>query len=285
MVSSVHLCPLPLPRTVALLFHLATSQQQGAKFGRWEVRGSPPCAPAPLASGWVGEVSSTFLVPRRSYPAQHTRPPFHLWGLPFVLEVHMKTRTRGHTIPPGRPPELPEGCGGVAGSGRTLNTRPSKHRTGASPASWPWLPGPGASGARRLQEGQEAAVLGRDIALPPKNPTPTPRGQQPGPLPGLVQQGMPAPTCHGSHLPSPAPLTSGSLTLSMQQLRSSCSGTPPLPPSSPGAMSVCPVATGNCLCRKLSPQSSLMLIDGQKHDIFWSLAGAGGGTLPAAGAL
>lgn len=28
-----------------------------------------------------------------------------------------------------------------------------------------------------------------------------------------------------------------------------------------------------------------MLIDGQKYDIFWSLAGAGAGALPAAGAL
>lgn len=40
---------------------------------------------------------------------------------------------------------------------------------------------------------------------------------------------------------------------------------------------MCPVATGNCLCRKLSPQSSLMMIDGQKYNIFWSLAGAGTG--------
>lgn len=48
---------------------------------------------------------------------------------------------------------------------------------------------------------------------------------------------------------------------------------------------MCPVATGNCLCRKLSPQSSLMLIDGQKYDIFWSLVGAGAEALPAAGAL
>lgn len=48
---------------------------------------------------------------------------------------------------------------------------------------------------------------------------------------------------------------------------------------------MCPVATGNCLCRKLSPQSSLMLIDGQKYDIFWSLAGGGTGALAAAGAL
>lgn len=250
--------------------------------GRREVRGALPCAPGCVRShphSWSH---------RSSYPAQRTRPPSHLWGLPFVLEAQVRTCTRGHTVPPGRPPEIPEGCGGVAGSGRVLNTRPSKHRTGASPAPWPWLSGPGVSRTRRLQEGQEAAVLGRDIAVPPNPPPPHPlRGQWPGPLPGLAQQGMPVPTCHGSPSPAPAPPpTSGSLTLSMQQLRSSCSGTPPLlPPSSPGAMRVCPVATGNCLCRKLSPQSSLMLIDGQKHDIFWSLAGAGAGTLPAAGAL
>lgn len=171
MVSSARLCPLPPPLTVALLSHLTGSQQQGEKFARWEGRGALPCAPAPLDSGWVCEVSSTLLVPRTSYRAQHTRPPSHLWGLPFVLEVQVKTRTRGHAVRPGRPPEIPDGCGGVAGSGRILNTRPSEHRTGASPASWPGLPGPGASRARRLQEGQEAAVLGRDIAVPPKKKT------------------------------------------------------------------------------------------------------------------
>ena len=79
-----------------------------------------------------------FPAPTQSEPrTTHTHPPFHLWGLVFVLEAQMKTSTRADTIPRWRPPETPEGRG-VAGKGLILRT-PTHPSAGPVllPAPWP----------------------------------------------------------------------------------------------------------------------------------------------------
>lgn len=208
----------------------------------------------------------------------------------------MKTRTRADRIPHWHPPETPGyGCGGVAGSGWILGT-PSL--PGAGPALLLplglWLLCPGAHRTRHLQEVSRMLFLARALLCHQTPQASPPEASGLDHCPGWPQQGVPASTCH-SCFPTPPTLsiTSGSLTLSTQQLPdliyTSSPGRSPSPcccrPSPAGAVSVRPVATGNCLCRKPSPQSSLMLIDGQKYDIFWSLAGTDAGAFPTSGAL
>lgn len=170
-------------------------------------------------------------------------------------------------------------------------SNPPRSRISTSSAPWPWLLCPGVHRTRHLQEGRKMLYLAKALLCHQTLQLPAPGASGLDHCLSWPQRGVPASTCH-SCFPTPPtlPITNGSLTLSTQQLRTSSPGRSPSPccccrPSPAGAVSVCPVATGNCLCRKPSPQSSLMLIDGQKYDIFWSLAGTGAGALPTSGAL
>ena len=127
------------------------------------------------------------------------------------------------------------------------------------------VPGPAEPGASK--GAREAAVLGTGNVVPPETlRPPTPGGQRPGPPcgPWGLPSSPPPPQAHHQWVPDLVYPAQG--VWPWQPLTGCCR------PSSPGATGVCPVATGNCLCRKLSPYRSLMLIDGQKCDIFWSSA-------------
>lgn len=61
----------------------------------------------------------------------HAQPPFHLWGLAFVLEVQTKTLTRADTIPRWHSPETLEGWRGGGGGGGSLEPRPTQRSVAA----------------------------------------------------------------------------------------------------------------------------------------------------------
>lgn len=73
---------------------------------------------------------------------------------------------------------------------------PPRSRTSASPAPWPLALVSRCPQNEASPRGQQDAVFGKGIAVPPDSPSLTPRGQRPGPLPRLAPAG-----CARLHLP------------------------------------------------------------------------------------